>query len=605
MNKHLHKLDINSNPKKLNYRDLVIFIVPMLIFSFYLYIYNPGILSTESFSQLHQIATGEFNNGQPFFHTFIEMICLKIFGSTLSIAFLQIFVFSAIWTVICKYHRDDSPENINQYLLQFILTLIICLIPINAVYSITLWQEILFSYSLLFLCFLIKVMIDKSGQIDLKFAIIMALTMGIASQLSSNGLLIVIITLVIVAAYLFMKNKTDKMFLIVPAATVVIILLIASLSMAYNVEDVQKEQTFINTAHMLADYDLNLNLNDADKTKINELMNESQIKSNFKPSYRGSISPIAHNEVFDKDSDAYINMARGYSMSNPFEFLKYSLKSSAIVWDITRNPEWIGEVYYLYEDGAHLENARDKYFTSIGKTPTESYEKLSSANLGNWKYYTINSYVTAFKDNAILDTLFNSPALYMYLAIILLVVIHFITKSKEMYLVYVPNLLNIIGVFMTTPIQENRLLYANLLVFYLLIIIFMSIWFKSDRKALPVTLNIKTKKTRENNKDTKENVLENEYDVSDSDIDSIINDKTLEETNSQSEETTPKEQPQETIEIEESLYAEKPQKPDETNISLEESANEEPPQETINIDEIDSDLLNEILKEIEMEKNKD
>ena len=575
----LHKLDkIKLDPEKLNYRDLVIFIVPILIFSLYLSAYNPSILTTESFAQLHQIATGNFNNGQPFFHTFIEMILLKLFGTTTSIAFFQILVFSTIWMIICKYHRDDSDENSNIYTLQFILTLIISLIPINAVYAVTLWKEILFSYSLLFLCFLIKVMIDKNGQIGLKFAIIMSLTIAITSQLSSNGLFIAIISLIVTSLYLYKKDKTNQMFLKIPVAAIIFILLISSLSMAYNVEDVQNSQTFINTAHKLAEYDLKLDLNDADKTKINELMNESQIKTAYKPSYPNSIASIANKEVFDNDSESYINMARGYSLSNPFAFLKYSLKSSAIVWDITRNPEWIGETYYIYEDGSHLENARDKYFTSINQTPKESFEKVSSPNLGQEKYYGVNSYVTTFKDNPILDTLFNSPALYMYLAIILLIAIQFITKSKEMYLVYVPNLLNIIGVFLATPIQENRLLYANLLVFYLLIIIFMSIWFKSDKKALPIILDVKKAKKQDSSEhiyNPNEVTYENEPDLNDDvfeNIEYLIDDLTLEEINA---------------ELDEPIYT-------------------EPSQENSESPELESsELIDEILKEIEMEKNKD
>ena len=64
----------------------------------------------------------------------------------------------------------------------------------------------------------------------------------------------------------------------------------------------------------------------------------------------------------------------------------------------------------------------------------------------------------------------------MYLAFILMVGIYLITKSKNIFLIYLPNLLNILTVAISTPIQDNRYLYANLLVFYLLVIIFMIIF---------------------------------------------------------------------------------------------------------------------------------
>lgn len=407
MNLNSQKSEIINSIQKLNYRDLLIFLIPFLIFLVYLNVYNPGILTLDSFNQLHQIATGAFKNNYPIFHTFIEMICLKVFGSTLAIAILQILVFSAMWTVICKYHRDDSKDS-NVFFIQAILTLVICLIPINAVYSITLWRDILFCYCLMFLSFLIKVMIDKKGDVDIRYVIVLALTLAFVSQLRQDGIYIAVPTLIILAIYLFIKGQSQKMHFILPIITIAFILLIASLNVAYNVED-----THSNT-------NLHFGLNDA-----------------------------------------------------------------PIVWDITRDTDWNGEVYYINAKGSNIEQAKDKYFASINSTPKESYEDLTDVNHGSDKYKSLNSFVNAARANHALDTLFNSPALYMYLAIILLVVMHVMFKTKEMYLVYLPNLLNIIIVFLTIPIQENRFLYSNQLVFYLLVIILISIIMYSKREPVP------------------------------------------------------------------------------------------------------------------------
>lgn len=106
----------STNPvnhiKNLNYRDLIIFLIPTLIFSYYLYVYNPGFIHWDSYSQLHMIASGKFSNWHPFFHTFIMMMCLKLFNNNpISISILQILVFSTMWTVICKYFRNDNQKT--------------------------------------------------------------------------------------------------------------------------------------------------------------------------------------------------------------------------------------------------------------------------------------------------------------------------------------------------------------------------------------------------------------------------------------------------------------------------------------------------------------
>ena len=100
MNSNKHLNDIFYYVKKLNYKDLIIFLIPFITFLYYLKVYDPGVLSFDSYYQLHQIATNHFNNWHPFFHTFIEMLCLKIYESPISICVLQILTFSFVESML-------------------------------------------------------------------------------------------------------------------------------------------------------------------------------------------------------------------------------------------------------------------------------------------------------------------------------------------------------------------------------------------------------------------------------------------------------------------------------------------------------------------------
>ena len=536
MNLNSQKSDILQIIGKFNYRDLLIFLIPFIIFSIYLNVYDPGILTLDSFSQLHQIATGEFTTHHPFFHTFIEMLCLKVFGSTLSIAVLQMLIFSSMWTVICKYHRDDNNDS-NVFFLQSIITLIICLIPINAVYSITLWKDVLFSYFLMFLCFLIKVLIDKKGEVGFKYVILLALTMAFVSQLRHNGIYLIIPTLIILSLYLFKRKHSSKnMYFFLPALTIMFILVIAALNVAYDVENAQDDPIFTKTAHMLADYDLHLNLTDADKDKIHKMIPENKIKKSYKIYYSDPIRWNANEQVFDENSGSYIGMALSYSLQNPMRFLFYIFKSADIVWDITRDNDWNGAVYYINGNGSNIVNAKNQYFKSINSTPKENYEDLTDINHGSAKYKSLNSFVNAARENLILDTMFNSPALYMYLAIILLVFMQVMFKTKEMYLVYLPNLFNIIIVFLSIPVQDNRYLYANQLVFYLLAIILIS-FMLNPKKSVTTSQSwgfSKKIRTEENNVLNEDYKFEDLYMMEDTEIEELP----TEEISPHSEETT-------------------------------------------------------------------
>lgn len=484
---------IFSRIQKLNYRDLIIFCIPFIIFSFYLFIYNPGILTYDSYNQLHQIATGSFDNWHPFFHTFIEMLCIKIYASPITIAILQILTFSTIWMVICKYNRDDAATDNKNFIIQSVITLIICLIPINAVYSITLWKDILFSYLLLFLCFLIQVLLDKKGQIDYKFAILISIVMGFVSQMRPNGIIVILPLLIILAIYFYKKNKTERFYLTIPAITIIVILLISSLSVIYDVEDTQKDAVFSKVIHLLSDYDLNLELSDEDRDKIHEIISEKDIKENYNIYFTDPIRDMSNQSVYDNDKNTYITMAIKYSLTNPVHFLKYMLGSSPMVWKIVREDSWTGKPYYIYESGAHMDYAKSDFYSTHHTSPVTDYDNVSSVNEGSGKFNLLNSYVFSAKENIILDTLFNSPALYMYLAFLCMAGIYLLTRSKDIFLVYLPNLLSILSIFLSVTTQDNRYLYCNLLVFYLILIIFTKHYIKHENLK-----NAKSTKTMQN-----------------------------------------------------------------------------------------------------------
>ena len=180
MNLHILKSYMASNLKKLSYKDLIIFLIPFAIFICYLYVFDPAIMRFDTYNQLNQIAKGEFFNWHPFFHTFIEMICVKIFPNPISISILQIVTFSTMWMIICNYFtQNDKPKN---FVLQLIVTIIIALIPINAILSITLLKDTLFSYFMLFSCFLIKVLLDKKCNVGYGFLLVLSLSMAFVAQ---------------------------------------------------------------------------------------------------------------------------------------------------------------------------------------------------------------------------------------------------------------------------------------------------------------------------------------------------------------------------------------------------------------------------------------
>lgn len=460
--------------KKLDYRDLIIFLIPFAIFMYFLYVFNPGILTFDSYHQLHQIADSTFSNWHPFFHTFIEMLCLKVYADPKAICIFQILTFSTIWTIICKYHRKDDVKSKN-FILQVVITLIISLIPINALYSITLWKDILFSYFLLLVCFLIEVLIDRDMKVGYVFCIILSLAMAFVAQLRPNGLIVILMLLAIFSVYLFKKNRDKKLHILIPALTIIFILLISSLNVVYEVKDTQKDAVFDKTTHILSFYDLNVNMSHEDRQKVHEMVSKKDIKEHFDIYFTDPIFKVSNESVFDADKGSYIKLVIKYSLKNPFKFIEYVFQSSNIVFDITRDSDWTGPVYLI-----DLEPERDRFYDMFNQKPLANYDNATSKHIGRGDFDNLMSYADYFSHNLVLDTLFDSPAFYMYISFILLGFLYVVTRSKAVFLIYLPNLLNIVTVVISTPYQGNRYLYSNLLVFYLLLIILVKLW--SDGK---------------------------------------------------------------------------------------------------------------------------
>jgi hypothetical protein len=168
-------------------------------------------------------------------------------------------------------------------------------------------------------------------------------------------------------------------------------------------------------------------------------------------------------------------------LKNPLKFLEYIFESSNIAFDITRDSDWVG-----YEYPMDIDEQKHAFYDKFAAKPLTAYDNASSKNIGTQEYNYLYSIADTFKNNIVLDTLFNSAALYWYLAFIILGLMYIITKSKEILLIYLPCLLNILTIILSTPFQGTRYLYSNLLVFYLLIIILVKLLY--DKKITKTTI---------------------------------------------------------------------------------------------------------------------
>jgi len=249
--------------------------------------------------------------------------------------------------------------------------------------------------------------------------------------------------------------------------------LISSLNIAYDVVDNEKDAMMTKVVHMLADYYMNVDMEDADKNLIKDVLDENHINDHYILTGSDPILRIANTEHLENNKETYIGLALKYSLKDPIYCLEYLFGSSPMVWNIIRD-HWVGRPYYLNGDHDRMHDDFNSYYNDHKYSPTTPYENLSYVNWQTPAFDTLNLLALGI-EGCFLDTIFNNPAFYMYLSIILLILIQMVVKTKEIFLMYVPVLLNVGIIFFSTPLQDYRYLYANLLVCYLLIIVFIGL----------------------------------------------------------------------------------------------------------------------------------
>lgn len=454
--------------KKIDYKDVIIFLIPFIFFGIYLIILYPGVLSYDSYNQIWQFKTMNFNTAHPFFHTFIEMILMSIMNTPAIIGLFQISCFSILWSRICKYNRNKFSKFSFYY--QIILTLLICLNPLNKVLSVTLWKDVLYSYTVLWLCFEIEKLIDNKFKINFKEVIKLSFLLMLLPNLRHNGYLITVIMSVILFIIFIIKDKKSLNYLKLFGFLVIFFLGFKGLEKLYEVDkgslSVGATGSIVDTKVIAVVGEIGRygKYSEDDKEKINKYVDFDCLSRNTKYNALDGVGLYcnANNSLISKERFKVYKIIFNMVKKNIKLTINFYLKEYGYVWRIVRYSDSWGNINYY---GIYSNNAGSLQY----KRPFEN-TKL---------YKIITNYIYFTRTNVIFQTMFYSGSLCLYLSIILLIYLKK-KRKKNMFLVFLPTLVNIIGIALTATVNDVRYYYSNFLVLYLLGAIFLKYWLDNN-----------------------------------------------------------------------------------------------------------------------------
>lgn len=459
---------------KIEKTDLIIFLIVLIFFGFALLGFYPAIMTSDCVDQILQAESGNYRTAHPVFHTFVIGNLAKLGGVWVP-ALVQIIVFALIWTWGCKEIRKEN--NSSKYkAFQILFTIFIAIIPLNFMYSITLWKDILYSYSFLAMLICLYVIIRNKFILNIKKILLTTISIVCVMKFRLNGVAVGGIIFAILVIFNIIYQKKIKVTAIFIGCFVVIY---ALASIPENVlvkkqENVATEGsifngTILHTIGAILNSDVQL---EQDETEfLDSILNIEEWKKNYNPYTASGIvyNPELHSDV--------INSTEGKEKLNNI-IVKYTKKEPKIVFEHWAN---VNSIWWsLHEKGGmHGIVLTNEWisFMENGRFDTKPISNFANRALVRYSYKTISIskiYIMMYR-----------PAFAIMVSIIFLIPIIIRDRKNGKawnILLILPMLLNIgTYVFLITS-QDQRYFYPCFMTEYFIILLFVGKYFKTKIK---------------------------------------------------------------------------------------------------------------------------
>lgn len=455
----------NKNKKKIERFDVIIFSTIILIFGMSLLAFYPGLITSDGVDQIAQAQKGEYIDAHPTLHSFIVGNLTKIFGTIATVGIIQILLFAIIWTIALKITRIDN-ESVFNKIFQLLLTIGICIIPINFMYSITVWKDIIYSYSMLSVVLIIYIGIKNNYNYKLMHMIIVSMALVLIMKLRHNGLPIGIVLIIILLALNFIKTRNWKktgMFFLTFITTLIIFSIPEWVIQPKKQLDTASALTGQAVYYMGGILAEDIDLLPEEEEFLNKILPLDIWRETYSP-YSGV--PMLFHEKYNKaflseNTDKFMEIFKKYAKENTKSILKTFVEVNSIMWSIGQRDGFLNS--FDVDNHGVEEMSQGKYRT----TPI-------SQGLNNF----FNGIIDLTRSNKILYYTLYRPATAMYLSIILLVYIALKNKKWDYVLLGLPMALNIGTYLFFISSPDLRYYYPNFLTCYFLIAVFASMKLK-------------------------------------------------------------------------------------------------------------------------------
>lgn len=301
--------------------------------------YYPGNLSSDSYSSISQIMGTELlNNHHPVMFTAFVKICLSI-GSLFGGLEEGIAVFSivqmAAFALTLSFCLEWMRRKAVRKVIRIGSFLFFAFSPLTALYSFTMWKDILFSCWILLLGILLFDMADREAQPGRGDVVRLVVLSFLIAFGRNNGVYIVIAVL---AAAAVMYRKSWKRLVPVFSVTVISIVLIQG--PGYDMLDIKKgnlaESLGVPLQQIAYTVKYGGDITEEQREFLNNILPEEDMKEAYNPTSANNVKfhDNFNNEFLEENKGEFLKVWAEILLKNPAKYVKAYCMHTMGYWQI-------------------------------------------------------------------------------------------------------------------------------------------------------------------------------------------------------------------------------------------------------------------------------
>ena len=422
-------------------------IPPLIAWLGMLFVFWPGFITSDSLGQWEQMLTGNFTNWQSVIYSLLILFLTGIWNSPAIVAIVQIIALAAVLTYGLKIYAENGVSPVLVWGLSFLFAVF----PVNLMFVSTIWKDIGYAISFLWLSILCLKIILNGTKWPERWGQIVALSISCVfiSLFRKNGLAVSVGVFIVLLTAL--KKNRKKVFISAVVYVLVYLLITGPVYSGFDVPQTKLRQSnLIYLHHIAAHVDAGTELTTAEKDYIDSFLPIE--KWNYLCNYVGTISYDSDFQRVDFLQSGRKNFSLAFSLflREPLIDIKHMFCASDLVWRVPSTYVKSGHSFFSWTS----ENSGWVETNDFGITEDSFIPRFISP---------IKSWLREFGFADDYLVWYLRPAFYSYLTLFSISILFIKVKEWRIWIVGIPVISQYLIMFLVSFAPAYRYHYGTCL----------------------------------------------------------------------------------------------------------------------------------------------